>query len=205
MVISADGHFEDTTGSSRGLSSPLDLKVLLTLRALSDAILVGATTIRKENYQTPKLRGEFTQLNTVAPKLVILSRTLEFDLTTRLFTNPENKPIFVSSPQDDTYWQLNYQQLSKLANVILVDKYFSLTEVVTHLRNLGMQKITSEGGLKTLVELMQEDLVDELDITMSPISLGHPAARTVVHDAINTWPNRVSAKIGQHRIWRIKR
>ncbi len=36
MVMSQDGHFIDEHGSSRGLSSPLDLKALLTLRAISD-------------------------------------------------------------------------------------------------------------------------------------------------------------------------
>ena len=46
MVISQDGHFVGPNNTSRDLTGPADLKLLLLLRALSDVILVGANTAR---------------------------------------------------------------------------------------------------------------------------------------------------------------
>lgn len=205
MVMSQDGHFVDEFGSSRGLSSQLDLKVLLTLRALSDAVLVGGKTVRTENYQTPRLRGEYTLLNSVAPKLVVLSKSLDFDLASRLFANSDNPPIFITEESKSDSWQSNYLRLKTAAEIVPLPVPLNLSNVLDYLHSNGLRQILSEGGPEVLEQLIGEDLVNELDITISPTKMGGPAEQTKVHHAIANWPNRVSAKLGSHRVFRIKR
>jgi riboflavin biosynthesis pyrimidine reductase len=50
-VVSAEGSFFDETGSSRGLSTPEDLELLLALRKEADLVIVDAATARNENYR----------------------------------------------------------------------------------------------------------------------------------------------------------
>src|SRR5660398_108836 len=49
FVLSADGAAE-VGGSSRPLGGPVDLRVLALLRGLCDVVLVGAGTVRAEDY-----------------------------------------------------------------------------------------------------------------------------------------------------------
>lgn len=50
-VVSADGKFFDESGSSRGLSTPEDLELLLALRNEADLVIVDAATARNEKYR----------------------------------------------------------------------------------------------------------------------------------------------------------
>lgn len=54
MVIGAGGSHTDDTGSSRGLSNNNDRELLVHLRSLSDVIVTGGNTARKERYRARK-------------------------------------------------------------------------------------------------------------------------------------------------------
>jgi riboflavin biosynthesis pyrimidine reductase len=50
-VVSQSGSFFDESGSSRGLSTAEDLKLLLALRKQADLVIVDAATARNEQYR----------------------------------------------------------------------------------------------------------------------------------------------------------
>ena len=50
MVTTVDGQVVGETGLSRAISSPADKRVFGVLRALADAVVVGAGTARAERY-----------------------------------------------------------------------------------------------------------------------------------------------------------
>ena len=50
FATSIDGAVADSSGVSAGVSSPDDKRVFALLRALCDAVIVGAGTARAENY-----------------------------------------------------------------------------------------------------------------------------------------------------------
>lgn len=54
MVVSGSGDFVDEQGSSRGISSEFDRKLIGRLRSLSDVVVTGGNTARVEQYQQPK-------------------------------------------------------------------------------------------------------------------------------------------------------
>ncbi|MFM1818791.1 MAG: RibD C-terminal domain, partial [Actinomycetota bacterium] len=66
-------------------------------------------------------------------------------------------------------------------------------------------RIVCEGGEQLLTELLAQNLIDELDITYSPVSLGSQAQVTPLTNAISKWPNRITAKLGSDQVARIKR
>ena len=205
MVMSKDGHFVDQTGSSKGLSSPLDLKVLLTLRALSDAILVGANTVRIEDYKVPKLAGDYQKLNTKPAKLVVISNSLNFDISARMFSEPSNKPLIVTSESSDKKWHENKAKLEPVCELIIWSGPLDFELLLGKLNSLGYHRIVCEGGEQLLSELLNHYLIDELDITYSAIRLGHQAKATPLTQAIASWPNRITAKLGSDQVSRIKR
>ena len=170
MIISQDGHFVGPSDSSRDLTGESDLKLLLLLRALSDVVLVGANTARNENYRQPKARDEFAFLNRKPPRLAVVSSSLEFDLTTPLF-NAGQEPTIVFNVGTTT----PSAALLKIAHVIQLsdeDPSRIATNLIANLFELGLRKVTCEGGPSLLAQLLKADAINEYDLTISPLTVG---------------------------------
>jgi 5-amino-6-(5-phosphoribosylamino)uracil reductase len=170
MIISQDGHFVGPSDSSRDLTGESDLKLLLLLRALSDVVLVGANTARNENYRQPKARDEFAFLNRKPPRLAVVSSSLEFNLTTPLF-NAGQEPTIVFNVGTTT----PSAALLKIAHVIQLsdeDPSRIATNLIANLFELGLRKVTCEGGPSLLAQLLKSDAIDEYDLTISPLTVG---------------------------------
>src|SRR3954471_23644772 len=97
FVESADGR-ATREGSSRELGSEADLEMLLALRTIADAVLVGTGTIRVEGYG--RLCGEQRRARRVAagqaadPPLVILTRRFDVPWDAALFAAAE-QPLLI--------------------------------------------------------------------------------------------------------------
>lgn len=155
MVSGLDGSTV-VGNTSRGLSSSTDQQLLLTLRTFADVILVGANTARLEGYGPP--RGEHQ-------RVAVVSRTGDFDFSLPIWTSgravllmPEDAPT-VPVP-------------SIRAGVGDVD----LDRV---LRSLDAAVVQAEGGPALNGLLTAADLVDELNLTISPLVTGGSGPRTV--------------------------
>jgi len=201
MIISQDGHFVGAGDSSRDLTGESDLKLLLLLRALSDAVLVGASTARQESYRQPKQRAEYTFLNQPAPRLVIVSASLDFDVTSNLFHGGEHRTLVISAgesvPSDD---------LLEVADVVALKNDHGFAEsLIDVLAKLNIFKITCEGGPTLLTQLMEAQMVNEYDLTVSPITVGGtpkwPEALPLPVD----WEEVASASSGEFEFKRLLR
>jgi riboflavin biosynthesis pyrimidine reductase len=199
MIVSQDGHFVGAGDSSRDLTGETDLKLLLLLRALSDAVLVGANTARLESYRQPKLREEFKFLNRTAPRLVIVSASLDFDVNSNLFHGGEHRTLVINAgdriPSDD---------LLEVAEVASVEKDHGFAEsLVQTLANLKIQKITCEGGPTLLTKLLKAQLVDEYDLTISPITVGGTPLWPEALPRPTDWEEVASASSGEFEFKRL--
>jgi riboflavin biosynthesis pyrimidine reductase len=180
MVISQDGHFVGPNNTSRDLTGPADLKLLLLLRALSDVVLVGANTARQENYRQPRLRPEFEFLGRKAPRLAVVSESLKFDLTTDLFHGGNERTIIINIGSTEPS-----QELAQIAQVVSIAKNANLgAAIISELTQLGMNTVTCEGGATLLTSLLHADAVDEYDLTTSPVQVGSIAkqSQALPHD-----------------------
>lgn len=199
MIISRDGHFVGPSDSSRDLTSEADLKLLLLLRALSDAVLVGANTARVESYRQPKQRPDFDFLNRPAPRLVIVSASLDFDLTSNLFHGGAHRTLVINAGDNQPS-----QELLDSADVISVqnDQNFATTLIAT-LKERDLPKVTCEGGPSLLAQLFKAQVVDEYDLTVSPVIVGGTALWPEALPNKTQWTHSDSAISGDFEFQRL--
>ncbi|MGH3387462.1 MAG: dihydrofolate reductase family protein, partial [Actinomadura sp.] len=98
MVMSADGSVTDEEGWTDGLGGAADFRVFRTLRALADAILVGAGTVRTGRLGPARLRPDLRERRGRPPApIVVISRSPALDWSLPLFTSAETPTLVVTS------------------------------------------------------------------------------------------------------------
>ena len=181
FVLSADGGAA-LGGGSRGLQSGADKAVLTALRAVSDAVVVGAGTARSEGYRAIRVRPEGRQWRAahgraVAPTLVVVSRSLDLDPDDPCFTGPA--VVVTCASADDA----RRAALEAVADVVVAgDDHVDLPTAVRALHERGLRRLLCEGGPTLLTALLTAGLVDELCLTTAPVLLG--AAPTLLVQAL---------------------
>jgi riboflavin biosynthesis pyrimidine reductase len=160
MVTSLDGTIA-VGGGSGGLGNPNDLNVLLTLRSLADMILVGAGTVAGEGYGPPEKPGQ---------RLGVVTNSGNVDLDTDLFTSGAGFVVTTERTEidDDRVEVLRAGR----DRVDLVEAVARLTEV-----DPGVSYVQAEGGAGFNASLLDGDLIDELDLTLSPRLVGGDGPR----------------------------
>jgi riboflavin biosynthesis pyrimidine reductase len=197
-VASQDGQFVGPTETSRDLTNPQDLSLLLLLRALSDVLLVGANTARVENYRAPKKREEFAFLDRPTPTLAIVSSSLDFDLTSSLFHGGEQKTIVINAGSNEPTSEL--LSVAKVVQVLNEGDFG--TRLIATLSDLGFHKVTCEGGPRLLSQLLAAKVIDEYDLTISPVVSGvESKLPNVFPDDLN-WHLAASATAGDFKFQR---
>jgi riboflavin biosynthesis pyrimidine reductase len=153
MVSSIDGSTV-VDSNSRSLSSPTDQEVLLTLRDLADVLIVGAATVRIEGYGPPRKRGQ---------RVGVVSRRGDVDASTPLFTSGAG---FLIVPEDAPPTSVE----SVRAGIGQVDFAGALAQ-------LDADFVQAEGGALLNGSLSAADVIDELNLTISPQLAGGDGPR----------------------------
>lgn len=156
MVSSIDGSTV-VGGASLALSGPADRDVLIGLRRLADVILVGSGTVRAEGYGPPSKAGQ---------RVGVVSTRGDVDLAAPLFRAgagflvvPEDAPL----PADTEVEQIR-------AGHGAVDLARALTRIDGDFLQL-------EGGSRLNAAMLAADLVDEINLTVSPQAVGGSGPR----------------------------
>lgn len=182
FVASADGAATAGSGKSGGLSGETDRRLLLGLRELTDAVLVGAATVRAEGYGPVVLSDEAQRRRVDAglaprPPIVMMSGTGRFDPSARVFVEANQLPIVVMSEQAA---EAHGSDLGGLAEVVTAGTAeLDLPVALQALRDRGLLRLQFEGGPAMFGRLLAADLVDELCLTLSPIVAGGEMRRIV--------------------------
>jgi riboflavin biosynthesis pyrimidine reductase len=179
FVSSLDGAVE-VDGYSRGLSNPTDQQILHTLRVHTDAVMVGAGTLRHEGYGPIRLRaGDLDRRAGLAPDptLVIVSGSLDLDPDNRALTEAPVRPIILTHEGAPA---ARRTALAAVADVVtcgsaVVDPAIGLDI----LRQRGLDQVLCEGGPHLFGALLAADVVDEMCLTISAQLTGSGAGRIV--------------------------
>ncbi len=187
MILTLDGNYVDTLGSSRGLSCESDLSLMLTLRAMSDVVLVGASTAKQENYAIPTRKTDFLAISDVSPRLCVVSANLNLDDDLRMFQDKDRKPILLTSQRHNPEWNENLHRLSTTAELIVLPEPITGSTLISTLHGLSLRNITCEGGPSLLALLQKDSLIDELDLTFAPVISGHTPALPALGNVPSDW------------------
>lgn len=175
FVESADGR-ATRDGSSRELGSDADLEMLLALRTVADAVMVGTGTIRAEGYG--RLLGEVRRARRVAagqvadPPMVILSRRFDLPWDAGLFEAAEQPVLIYTAVPGEV------PDVAAPVEVVLLEPYSSAA-ALADLRARGVRALLSEGGPTLLRGLLADGVVDELFLTLSPEIVGGDERRLI--------------------------
>ncbi|WP_240037472.1 pyrimidine reductase family protein [Glycomyces paridis] len=187
FVASADG-----AAALEGLSGPLsgeeDKRVFKVLRARCDVLLAGSGTVRAEGYgplvlSPDRMAWRRERGLPEVPVMAIVSRSGNLDPAAGIFTEAPRRPVLVC-PADLPEERL--APLRRVADVVAVGEGdVDLAAAVAALRGRGLRQILCEGGPHVFGDLVAADLVDELDLTLSPLLVGAGPIRIAADHTAN--------------------
>lgn len=181
MIASVDGATA-VDGLSGGLGGPPDHRVFMALRALADVVLVAAGTARAEGYG-PAVLPEAVRSERQArgqspvPPIAVVSRSLNLDWQSRLFTEAAVRPVVVTvaSAAPD-----GLARAADVADVVVAGQEdIDLRQALVSLGERGARFVLAEGGPTFNGVLAAAGLVDELCLTVSPWLAGGSSKRIV--------------------------
>ncbi len=161
-----DGRIATASGDSRWISSPSSLRFAHRLRAIHDAVLVGAGTVRADN---PKLNCRLARGRD--PLRIVLDSRLSLPADREIFSDKGRTIVACIAPalakKKDSLEKMGVEVLE-----IEGENHVSLPKL---LRALGKREITSllvEGGAGIATAFLKENLVDQLLMIIAPKIVG---------------------------------
>jgi len=155
-------------GGSTAINDEDDKEMFAALRAVPDFILVGAGTVRAENYSPVTLDERRRQARVEArleptPHLAVVTRSLDLEPSHRVFGDPEHRVTVLTdhdAPDD------RFAALSEVADVVRLKS--TEPEDVLHFMRMA-RVVLCEGGPSLMGQLIAAEVVDELALTVAPM------------------------------------
>ncbi len=155
---SIDGRIALNNGNSHYINNPKSIIYLHCLRSISDAIIVGSNTIKKDDplLTTRKIKG-------TNPKRIIIDGSLSLNNKYKIFNDGNENIIFTKSNKNI--------RLNNSTIIRLKEKNFT-KNLITQIKKLKYKNILVEGGSKTISELINNKYIDILQFIIAPILIG---------------------------------
>ncbi|MHA7984365.1 RibD family protein [Rathayibacter sp. CAU 1779] len=182
-AMSIDGYLDSTGPRRLRMSNAADLDRVDEVRAASDAIMVGASTVRRDD---PRLlvRDDARRERRIAdglacsPAKVTVTSSGDLPPDAAFFTTGDAARI-VYCPSE-TEGRL-CERLGDRATVIGLGERVSMAALLDDLGSRrGVRRLMVEGGGSVLTQFLTADLVDELQLVIAPFFVGAAQAPRVV-------------------------
>lgn len=183
MAMTADGKITSATREYPHFTSPYDRRMMSTLRAQADAVIIGAGTLRADDPPLHIRESEALEARKRAGKPaeishVVVSRTLDIALSSSFFKNPAARRIVAtceSAPADRVASLEGKAEVWKCGQ----DRV-DLPLLLERLASIGIKRLLLEGGAELNWQFCEADLMDELHITIGAALLGGVTAPTPI-------------------------
>ncbi|MEV0679136.1 dihydrofolate reductase family protein [Actinosynnema sp. NPDC050436] len=184
VAVSVDGYIDDGGAARFPLSNAEDFDHVDRLRAESDAILVGAGTVRRDN-----------------PRLLVNDPGRR---AARVGAGRPEHPLKVTVtgsgdlPPDAAFWHHGGEKrvyttesgapkvsaaLAGLASVACLGPEVDFAALLDDLGALGVGRLMVEGGGRVHTAFLASGLADEIRMAVAPMLIGRAAAPRFVHPA----------------------
>ncbi len=173
VAVSIDGHIDDGTPDRLLLSNDADFDRVDQVRADSDAILVGAATLRADD---PRLlvRSEERRARRRArglpehPLKVTVTSTGDLDPGLRFWHHGGDKLAYST----DIGAARLREPLAGLADVVPLGPRLDFGRLLDDLGGRGVRRLMVEGGGQIHTAFLSAGLVDEIQLAVAPIVVG---------------------------------
>jgi riboflavin-specific deaminase-like protein len=193
MVSSVDGKITTLADNAEGLGSRTDRLLMQRLRIASDAVLIGASTFRRDPF-VPDVKPEFAAERAnffpqqPHPLAMVLSSDGNLPLESKFFQAERNRRVIFLGPQASTatVYHLNtYAQVFQLEAMPFTesgtDRQADLGQLLRiAFDELGIRKLLVEGGPTLNYAFISQHWADELFWTLAPKIVGGNANLSLV-------------------------
>ncbi|MEV6770899.1 dihydrofolate reductase family protein [Nocardia sp. NPDC051030] len=177
VAVSLDGYIDDASPDRLLLSNAADFDRVDALRAESDAVLIGAETLRRDN---PRLlvNSADRRVQRVAagkpeyPLRVIVTAAGDLDPGLKFWQSGGERIVYTT---DSGAGRIG-DRLSGLAEVVSLGAAVYFADLLDDLGKRGIERLMVEGGGSIHTAFLAAGLADELWMAVAPIVVGDPAA-----------------------------
>jgi riboflavin biosynthesis pyrimidine reductase len=161
-------------GRTKQITDDADQALLKHLRSHADVVLVGGATVQAEKYGPVRLDDAQREARTAngyaaSPPLAVVTARALLSLDLRIFDPEAPRPIIFTLAAAAA----EHPELADVADVVTIgEQEMDLARLFGELRNRGLGRILCEGGPFLLSQLVEQDLVDEICLTVSPYLAG---------------------------------
>jgi len=202
-AVSLDGYLDDASERRLVLSDDADLDRVDAERARSDAVLVGAATVRNDNprlvLRSPqRVQERLEGGRPASPVKVTVTATGKLDPGCAFFTTGDvEKFVYAASDAVDEA----RAQVGACATVVDAGSPVDLTWIAADLSSRGVRRLLVEGGGTVLTQFLAAGSADELQLVVAPFFVGDSRARRFVDDGHFPWtPGRPAVLLETRRV-----
>ncbi|AIA08446.1 RibD family protein [Streptomyces noursei] len=175
-AMSLDGFLDDTSDRRLRLSNAADFDRVDDVRATCDAILVGATTVRRDNPRlligsAARRAHRRSQGRPEHPTKVTVT-TKGLDPSLAFFTTAGDKIVYCPRPALPTL----AEELADVADVTAAGDPLDLGLLLDDLGDRGIRTLMVEGGTTLHTQFLVHDLADEVHLALAPFFVGEAGA-----------------------------
>ncbi|MBW1597928.1 dihydrofolate reductase family protein [Streptomyces sp. JJ38] len=200
VATSIDGHIDDTSSARLLLSNGEDFDRVDEVRAGSDAILIGAGTMRADNprllVNSPDRRAARAAAGKPEyPLKVTISGSGDLDRDLKFWHHGGEKVAYTTDAAEEKL----SERLAGLADVVSTGQDLDFGAVLDDLGARGIERLMVEGGGQIHTGFLSADLVDEIHLAVAPLVVGDADAPRFLHPADYPWESTRRMKLAEVR------
>ena len=200
-AMSIDGYLDSETPRRLAMSNAQDFDRVDQLRADSDAIMVGASTVRRDD---PRLLVRSAERRmqrlaagrTASPAKVTVTATGDLSTASSFFTTGDSEKL-VYCPRPASAGIV--AALGEVATVVPLGETVTMRDVAADLADRGVHRLMVEGGGRLHTQFLVDDLADELQLVIAPFFVGESSAPRFVGSGSFPWTANRRARLAETR------
>ena len=177
LAISLDGRLAPPQGGPAQLGGEGDRRVLEQALAWADACLIGAGTLRAHQctclIRNPQLLDQRREEGRpVQPTALVVSRSPDFSQEWLFFRQPLQRWLLSCAPEQSGF-------------EVRLEPAQTWPQTLERLGDHQLQRLVLLGGAQLTASMLQEDCIDELQLTLTPRLLGGSQCWLPVSERLN--------------------